>query len=88
MTTIGYAVMPVIPSLDGVSKSIDKQLGFLPGQGKSVGKKLGASIAEGVRAAEADVKRAFDNQAKFADRAADATGKLKVAQAGYQDLIE
>jgi hypothetical protein len=88
MTSIGYATLQIIPSLDGVSKSVDKQLGFLPGRGKTVGKQLGASIAEGVRASESDVKRAFDNQAKLADRAADATGKLKVAQAGYQDLVE
>lgn len=88
MTTIGYATLQLIPSLDGVSKAVDKQLGFLPGRGKAAGKQLGAGIADGMRAAEADIKRAFENQAKLADRAADATGKLKVAQAGYQDLVE
>lgn len=88
MTSIGYATLQIIPSLDGVSKAVDKQLGFLPGRGKAAGKQLGASIADGMRASEADIKRAFDNQAKLADRAADATGKLKVAQAGYQDLVE
>lgn len=71
-----------------MSKAVDKQLGFLPASGKSAGKKLGSSIADGVRASESDVKRAFDNHAKLADKAADSTGRLKVAQAGYQDLVD
>lgn len=86
MTNIGYATLSIIPSLDGVSKSVQKQLGAL--DGKKFGKAFGKDIADGVKASESDVKLAFEGHAKLADRAADATGKLKVAQAGYQDLIE
>lgn len=86
MTVIGTAVLQVIPSLDGVSKSVEKQLGSL--DGKKFGKRFGKDLADGVKASEADVKKAFEGHAKLADRAADATGKLKVAQAGYQDLID
>lgn len=86
MTTIGTAVLQIIPSLDGVSKSVEKQLGSL--DGKKFGKAFGKDLADGVRASEADVKKAFESHAKLADKAADATGKLKVAQAGYQDLVD
>lgn len=86
MTSIGTATLQIIPSLDGVSKSVQKQLGSL--DGKKFGKEFGKDLAKGVQSSEADIKRAFEGHAKLADRAADATGKLKVAQAGYQDLID
>jgi hypothetical protein len=88
-TPIGYATLQLIPSLRGVSEAVDKQLdGALSGPGKRAGAKLGKGIAEGIKASEADVKRAFDAHAKLADKAADSTGKLKVAQAGLQDVID
>lgn len=85
MTTIGTAVLQIIPSLQGVSKSIDKQLGS-SSAGKDAGRRIGSNIAAGVRASESDIKRAFDAHAKLADRAADATGKLRAAEAGLQQL--
>ena len=87
MTNIGYATLSIIPSLDGVSKSVEKQLGGSL-DGKKFGKAFGKDLADGVKASESDVKKAFEGHAKLADRAADATGKLKVAQAGYQDLVD
>jgi hypothetical protein len=88
-TTIGYAALQLIPSFDGFSQAVDKQLGgTLTVVGKRGGKQFGAGFADGVKASEADVKKAFDNHAKLADRAADATDKLKVAQAGYDDIIQ
>lgn len=86
MTTIGTAVLAIIPSLDGVSASVQKQLGGLKGQGKAAGRQLGDGLASGVEAAQARAKKAFDNYGKLADRAADATGKLKTAEAGLQEL--
>jgi hypothetical protein len=86
MTVIGTAVLQFIPSLDGVSKAVEKQLGGFKALGKTAGKDLGAGVASGVEVAEAQVKKAFGNHAKLADRAADATGKLKTAEAGLQDL--
>ncbi|MGA5467178.1 phage tail tape measure protein [Mycobacterium sp. NPDC050041] len=88
-TPIGYAPLQIIPTLDGVSATIDRQLGgTLKAAGKRSGKEFGAAVADGVKASEADVKKAFDNHAKLADKAADATGKLKVAQAGYNELVQ
>lgn len=85
MTTIGYATLQVIPSLTGISESINKQLGS-SSAGKDAGRRIGSNIAAGVRASESDIKRAFDAHAKLADKAADATGKLRAAEAGLQQL--
>ena len=83
-----YYALPVILSFDGVDKQINASLGKAFGGGKKFGAQLGKDIAAGVKSTEADLKRMFDNQAKLADKAADATDKLKVAQAGYNELVE
>jgi phage-related minor tail protein len=80
VTTIGYATLQIIPSLDGVSKSVEKQLGGAL-DGKKFGKSFGKDIASGVKASEADVKRAMDAYSKLYDKQADALGKVKTAQA-------
>lgn len=88
-TPIGYAPVQLIPSLDGFAAMVDKQLGgTLKVAGKRGGREFGAAVADGLKASEADVKKAFDNHARLADRAADATDKLKVAQAGYDELVK
>lgn len=85
-TEIGsYYTLPVILSMKGIDKQVNTSLGkAFRGAGESGGRE----IAAGLKASEADVKKAFDNHAKLADKAADATGKLKVAQAGYQELVD
>jgi hypothetical protein len=85
MTTIGYATLQIIPSLSGVSDAVNKQLGGAL-DGKKYGKAFGRDIAAGMRASEADIKRAADNYAKLYDHVADATGKLRTAEAQLQQL--
>src|ERR1700704_2337037 len=59
MTTIGYAVLQIVPSLRGVSEAINKQLGGMPNLGKDAGKLLGGNIATGVRGSEAQISAAL-----------------------------
>lgn len=84
-----YYTIPVILSFEGIDKQVNSSLGGVLGKaGKKGGLDFGKSLSEGIKASEADVKRALDNHAKLADKAADATDKLKVAQAGYDDLVK
>lgn len=86
MADIGYYALPIIPSIQGIDSQINKVLGGKLGAvGNKAGKDFAKSFGDSV---EADMKRLFDTQSKLADRAADATGKLKVAQAAYNDLVE
>lgn len=80
-----YYTLPVILSMRGIDKQVNSTLGkAFHGAGVQGGKEL----AKGVKSSEADIKKAFDNHAKLADKAADATDKLKVAQAGYDELVK
>lgn len=84
---LGYYTLPVILSFEGVDKQVNSSLGKAFGsQGTAIGKKFGKDLADGVKSSEADIKRAFENHAKLADRAADATGKLRAEQAKLDDL--
>lgn len=83
---IGYATLQFIPSLQGVSDGIEKQLKGMPGLGRNAGKLLGGGIVTGLKASESDVKRAMDGYAKLYDKAADATGKLRAEEAKLKDL--
>lgn len=83
---LGYYPLPVILSFDGIDKQVNKSLGGVLGKaGVSASKDFAKSFGS---ASANDLKRAFENQAKLADKAADATGKLKVAQAAYQELVD
>lgn len=83
---IGYATLQFIPSLAGVSASVEKQLKGMPGMGRSAGKLLGGGIAQGLKASESDVKRAMDDYAKLYDKQKDALGKVATEQAKLNDL--
>ncbi|MEV5360575.1 phage tail tape measure protein [Micrococcus luteus] len=84
---VGYAAVQLIPSLQGFSDAVNKQLGgALRVTAAKGGRDFNKGFADGMKSSESDIKRAFDNQAKLADRAADSLGKLKVAQAGVKDL--
>lgn len=87
-TPIGYATLQFIPSLDGVSDSINKQLKGMPGLGKNAGKLLGSGIASGMKASESDVKRAMDGYSKLYDKQKDAAGKLRTELDKLKDLQE
>lgn len=84
---IGYYALPVLLSFEGIDKQVNSALGNkLQAAGLKGGKDFGQGLASGVRSGEADVKRAMDNYSKLFDKAADATGKLKTAEAGLEDL--
>lgn len=86
---VGYYTLPVLLSFDGVDRQVNSSLGKALGTaGRRGGADFAKNLSDGIKASEADVKRALDNHAKLADKAADATGKLKVAQTGLQDLID
>lgn len=79
-TNIGYATLSIIPSLDGLSKAVDSQLGGLVSQGKKAGKQLGSGIADGVQQAEAAVKRSTDKIVALQDKQATAADKVRLAE--------
>lgn len=87
MTTIGYATLQLIPSLEGVSKSIDKQLeGPLRASGKQGGKALAKGVGEGLKDLEQSVDSAAKAYGRLKDKAADALGKVRSDEAALQRL--
>lgn len=82
MTTIGYAVLQIVPSLDGVSKEIDKQLGGTVGAaGKRSGKDFAKGVGDGLKDLEREVESTGRAYQKLRDRAADALGKVRIEEA-------
>jgi phage-related minor tail protein len=78
MTTIGYAVLQIIPSLDNVSEAIDKQLGGkLKVAGTRGGKQLGAGIAAG---SKDGIDAATKSYERLRDKASDALGKVRTEE--------
>lgn len=78
---IGYVPLQIIPSLDGLSKEMDKQLGGkLKVAGKQGGKALAKGVGEGLKDLEREVESAAKAYDKLRDRAADATGKIRVEE--------
>ncbi|HNP58850.1 MAG TPA: hypothetical protein PKG94_18045, partial [Gordonia sp. (in: high G+C Gram-positive bacteria)] len=88
MTNIGYASMQVIPVLAGVSEAVAKQLGPLSDQGKKIGQSLGDGLAAGVDLAAKKVEQAASKTVAARNKEADAAGKLRVAEAQLQSLID
>jgi phage-related minor tail protein len=89
MTVIGTAVLQVIPSLDGVSKSIDKQLGgTLRASGRTGGKQLAKGVGEGLKDLEREVEAAGKAYQKLKDRAADSLDAIQVREATLKRLKE
>jgi phage-related minor tail protein len=87
MTTIGYATLQIIPSLDGVSEAVDKQLGGkFQAAGKSGGKALAKGVGEGMKDLERDVESASRAYGKLKDKASDALGKVRADEAALKRL--
>lgn len=84
-----YYTIPVILSMAGIEKqantAISKQMGNIGQQSSQAFTKGFVSEA---RSSEQQIKRMSENYQKLYDRAADAAGKLKVAQAGVNDNAE
>jgi phage-related minor tail protein len=89
MTTIGTAVLQIIPSLDGVSKSIDTQLGgTLRASGRAGGKQLAKGVGEGLKDLEREVEAAGKAYQKLRDRAVDSLDTIRVREATLKRLKE
>lgn len=88
MTTIGTAVLQIIPSLDGVSAAVQGQLGGLPEMGRAAGRQLGDGLAAGVDAASKKVEAATGKIAAANRKVEDSAGKVRVAEAQLQSLRE
>lgn len=84
--TAAFTTLRVIPVIEGVGASLDKQLGSLSGMGKKAGKQLGDGLAGGVEAAAKRVEAATEKVSKANDKAADSAGKLRTAEAQLQTL--
>lgn len=88
MTTIGYATLQIIPSLEGVSQSIEKQLGGMKGMGKSLGRSLAQDIAQGVDVAARSVEQSTSRITAAREKEADAAGKLRIAEEKLKEVQE
>ena len=86
MTTIGTAVLQIIPSLDGVSSAVQGQLRGLPEMGRTAGRQLGDGLASGVDAAAKKVEAATSKIAAANKKVEDSAGKVRVAEAQLQSL--
>lgn len=88
-TPIGTAVLQIIPSLDGVSKEVDRQLGgTLKASGRKGGKELAKGVGEGLKDLEREVDSAGKAYQKLKDRADDALGKIRSDEAALNKLRE
>lgn len=87
MTNIGYATLQIIPSLDGVSEAVNKQLdGKLRVAGKRGGAQLAKGVGEGLKDLEREVDSAGKAYQKLKDRADDALGKIRADEAALKKL--
>lgn len=84
---IGYATLQIIPSLDGVSKAMDKSLdGTMLAAGKRGGKQLAKGVGDGMKDLEREVEAATKAYDKLKDKASDALGKVRSDEAALQRL--
>ncbi|WP_306358853.1 MULTISPECIES: hypothetical protein [unclassified Nocardia] len=82
-----YAALQLIPSLQGLGSSLDRQLtGPLTAAGRSAGQAAGRAVASGLEQARGAVERASGALAAARDKEADAAGKVRVAEAKLEEL--
>ena len=87
MSTLGYATLPVILSMQGISQQVNQGIvtPFAAG-GQQAGQRAGAAIAQGLRSQASSVEQASRALAASRDKEADAAGKVRVAEAALSDL--
>lgn len=84
---IGYAMLQIAPSIQGIQGNLQAQLGGpLVTAGRRAGQDAGQAIAGGIAQARAAVEKATDVLAKSQDKVADAAGKVRAAEAKLLDL--
>lgn len=88
-TNIGYAMLPVALSFEGIVGNLSRQLGVpLRDAGRSAGQDAGQAIASGVEQARGKVDAATTKVAAALKKVEDQTGKVRVAEAQYQALLD
>lgn len=87
MATIGYATLPVIPSMQGISQLIGAPI-VAAGQraGQDAGRAVGRGMAGGMSASQSTVEAASAKLAAARGKEADAAGKVRVAELKLQEL--
>lgn len=88
MANVGYATLQIIPSIQGITGSVNSSLGGMAQAGQAAGKQLGQGIASGVEASKSAVEAASAKVAKSREKEADTAGKIKVAEAQLRTLRE
>lgn len=77
--------VPILPSMKGFGPALDAGTA---GVGAKAGKKVGDEFAAGLEASKAKVEKASAAMVATRNKEADAAGKLRVAEANLQDLVE
>lgn len=81
---LGWYALPVVPAFEGGDKAVNDGMGKLLGKLGDLGKKSGASLGkglgDGLKSAEAEVKKATEAYEKLRDKAADALGKVRTEE--------
>ncbi len=77
--------IPILPAFD---KFFDETNKNLKKAGDDGGKVMAQSLADGIKRAESDVKRASEAIGRAKDRAAEKADKLKVAELQYQEVLD
>ncbi|WP_139104618.1 hypothetical protein [Gordonia sp. UCD-TK1] len=86
---MGYATLQLIPSMQGTSARMGRELsGPMAQAGRAAGRQMGQAIASGVSDARAAVQKAAQQVTAARNKEADAAGKLRVAEAQLQSLRE
>ncbi|WP_280371175.1 hypothetical protein [Nocardia wallacei] len=89
MPVIGYATLPVIPSMEGVSRKLSAQL-MVPMEkaGRDAGNAVGRGIADGVKQQAAAVEEATQRIEDARNRQAKTSKDLEVAELRLQELTD
>ncbi|MCZ0853327.1 hypothetical protein O0547_27645, partial [Brevibacillus laterosporus] len=87
MSTIGYATLQIIPSIEGLANAVSTQVGApLVSAGKKAGADMGKAVGDGLASAKAAVESASQKLADARRKEMDAADKVGVAEAKLQTL--
>lgn len=78
---VGKYILPILPSIEGIGPEIDRKLGAaFKGVSRQASLAISGGVQDGVKAAEAAVKKSSDKIAALKDKEADAAGRVRVAE--------
>jgi len=86
---VGKYILPILPSIEGIGPEIDRKLGkAFGGVSKQASLAISGGVRDGVKEAEAAVKKSSDAVAKLRDKEAAAADKLATAEARIEEVRE